>query len=690
MNNNIEILAPAGNPESLDAALRCGADAVYIGGKYFSARGNASNFSDEEIADACRLCHLYNAKLYLAVNTVISDSEADSFCRYIKYTASAGIDAYIVQDWGCVYLIKKCVPNAVIHASTQMTIHTPKGADFAESLGFSRIVPARELSQKNIAELSNHIAEIEIFVHGALCMSVSGQCYFSSMIGSRSANRGICGQICRLPFSSCGKKDFHALSLKDLSLLEHISQLKECGIDSLKIEGRMKRPEYVASAVSETKKALDGVPPDMNMLKSIFSRNGFTDGYFTGKRRLMFGTREKEDVISARDLLPEIRKYYKKQPQLYDLEFKIFIKENKKTMLSVFCPEFGLSAVSYGEIPERAVNRPVDLQYAEKQLSKLGDTVFRFSGISGDIDNGLIITSSALNALRRDAVQKMQIKISEKNSPEYNISGYTPPIIKKDFKNKKPQIRIQCRNAIQAKNAEKYADMLIIPVYECEKALKMNIDKNKICIAPPRFITCESDTIYQIQTLQDMGIKHLLCVNPAYIRIGSELDMILHGGFGLNVTNSFSCRILAEAGLEDITLSFEMKLSQLKKINSPVPAGIIAYGKLPLMLVRNCPINNESGCKNCKGFLIDRTGRKFPVKCFHTQKSAKYPGEYSEIFNSDTLFLNDKEISGFDFVVIMLGDEDTENIKAISEFSAVPVSPTKGLYYRGIFNEIKN
>ena len=301
-----EVLAPAGSPETLSAALRSGADAVYVGGRYYSARSSASNFSDEELADAAKLCHKYGAKLDLAVNTVISDSEAAHFCDYIKYAASVGVDAFIVQDWGCAEIIRRAVPDAVIHASTQMSVHTAAGAGLLSELGYARVVPARECHKDVLAEICSKDIETEVFVHGALCMSVSGQCYMSAMMGSRSANRGRCGQACRLPYSAVGRKESCALSLKDLSLIPKAAELTETGVDSLKIEGRMKRPEYTASAVHELRKALDGQAPDMAFLKGVFSRGGFTDGYFTGKRTAMFGVREKEDVIAAQELIPKI------------------------------------------------------------------------------------------------------------------------------------------------------------------------------------------------------------------------------------------------------------------------------------------------------------------------------------------------------------------------------------------------
>lgn len=683
INKNMEILAPAGGYESLESALRCGANAVYAGGRYFSARGNAKNFSDEELKKACELCHLYGAKFYLAVNTIISDSETEAFCSYIKYTSEIGIDAYIVQDFGCVYLIKKCVPDSIIHASTQMTIHTLKGAEFAGSLGFSRIVPARELSGKEIKEICKSGLETEVFVHGALCMSVSGQCYMSAMIGSRSANRGICGQACRLPFTSCGNKNFCGLSLKDLSVLEHINTLKEYGVDSLKIEGRMKRPEYTASAVNETKKAIEGKKPDMKLLENVFSRSGFTDGYFTGNLNNMFGTRLKDNVTSASDVFPDIRELYRKNPKIYSLKFSIIIKENQNIKITALLynknKSQGISATITGDIPEKALKRPIYSDFIEKQLSKLGDTIFEYAGCETVLGENLMVTASSLNSLRRNIVEKISELIIKNNTPKYQITEYVPKINKNNPKSVTPEIRFQCRNALQAKIAEKYADMLIIPIDECKKALDLNISPKKICIAPPRFITNENDIINKLRNLKSLDINDILCVNPAYIQIGKELGFILHGGFGLNVSNSFSCIQLAESGLSDLTFSFEMKISQLRKINSPVPAGIIAYGRLPLMLTRNCPIKNETGCSKCKKQISDRTGRVFPVIC---EKG------YNEILNSDILCLEKKDFSGFDFILIMLYNENENQIKNIAENIGHPEfrpeSATKGLYYRGI------
>ncbi len=680
MNKKMEILAPAGSMESLVAALRSGANAVYIGGKSFSARSSASNFENEEIAEAAKLCHLYGAKLYLAVNTVITDNEAALFCKFIADTAKIGIDAYIVQDTGCALLIKKVVPDAALHASTQMTVHTLNGAEFLKRLGFTRVVPARELSMAELSKIAESGLEIEAFVHGALCMSVSGQCYMSALIGSRSANRGGCAQACRLPFSACGNKDYCALSLKDLSLLSHTDELEKAGVCSLKIEGRMKRPEYVASAVQAVNDALNGKTPDMNMLRSIFSRDGFTDGYFTAKMQNMFGTRQKSDITSGKDILPVIRQTYNKERKIYGLSYKAIIKENCRAYLSASAD--GVVAEVYGDIPQTAINRPIDNAYLEKQLSKLGDTVFEFEKLEADIDNGLMLPASSLNEMRRNAVEKLQTLIIEKNTPVYSVTDFIPKLNSSYRKNNnKLSLYVSCTTLKQAEIADEYSDMLILPLdicFECD-----NIDRRKIIAEPPRFISDEAMIISELKKLKENGISHLLCVNYAYIETGKNLGFTLHGGFGLNICNSYSIEAAEKIGLSDITLSFELTLSQINRLDFKLPSGSIIYGRLPLMLLRNCPVRNEIGCKKCTSQLTDRTGHSFPVRCHNK--------EYVEILNSDILYMSDKynELSKLDFGVILLDDENDAEIRQLlgdlsSQSYHIPDKKTRGLFYRGI------
>lgn len=361
MKNNIEILAPAGSPETVLAGLRCGANAVYIGGKSFSARQNALNFSSEDLKEAVRLCHLYNAKLHVAVNTMVFDGQLEELVAFVKELAEIGVDAVIVQDLGVLNVIKTVAPELPVHASTQLTIHSVQGAKIAKELGFSRVVLSRELSADEISEICKLGIETEVFVHGALCMSVSGQCYMSALIGSRSANRGLCAQACRLSFSADkDNRNYSALSLKDLCLVNHTEELKNMGVNSFKIEGRMKRPEYVAMAVTSFRKALNGEKPDIDKLRAVFSRSGFTDGYFTGKRKDMFGTRQKEDVVSARTVLNEITALYAKPFKISAINFNVEVFENLPVKVSV-SDDFGNMATVYGDIPQIAKNRPLNL-----------------------------------------------------------------------------------------------------------------------------------------------------------------------------------------------------------------------------------------------------------------------------------------------------------------------------------------
>ncbi|MDE7098399.1 MAG: DUF3656 domain-containing protein [Ruminococcus sp.] len=671
-----EILAPAGNMESLISALRSGADAVYIGGKKFSARNNAMNFSADEISEALTVCHKYGAKLYLAVNTIIADDEMYDFCKYIKSTAEMGIDGYIVQDLGAVYIIKKAVPDAVLHASTQMSVHTAIGTHMLKDLGFARVVPARELSSDTLEKICKEDIETEVFVHGALCMSVSGQCYMSAVMGSRSANRGCCGQACRLPFSAVGVSDRNALSLKDLSLLNHAEKLMQIGVDSLKIEGRMKRPEYTASASNELKKALDGETPDIELLRDIFSRGGFTDGYFTGNRCNMFGIREKENIISAKQIFPKIHELYRSERAVHKVDFHAEIKSGNPISIKAVCGD--VSAEITGEVPDNAKKSPVDYDYLKKQFSKLGDTVFYFGSLTADIDDGLFISVGKLNELRRNIIEKLTENIINKNTPKYTITDYIPQ------KNGnyitiigKAPVRTFCRIAEQAVVACKKSEYVVIPMKIITESLIEKVSAEKIIISPPRFIVNEDETTAQLRRLKSLGLNHILCHTIDSIAIGKKLRFRLHGNFTLNVFNSFSAEYLQNLGLEDCIFSVEATVNQFRQLKTEIPVGAVIYGRLPLMLTRNCPIKNEIGCKNCTGYITDRTARKLPVAC---------SGDYVEILNSDILCMTDKisELSGISFAVVMLYEEDAEQTKSAISGIKSTKNITRGLYYRGV------
>lgn len=675
-----ELLAPAGGPESVSAAVLCGADAIYIGGERFSARANARNFTDDEIREAVKYCHLRGVKVQRAMNVMIFDSETDELARAAELSAECGIDALIVQDWGAARIIKSVVPDMPIHASTQMTIHTAKGAEEAAKMGFSRVVLSRELPLEVIREICSTGIETEVFVHGALCMCVSGQCYMSAAIGSRSANRGQCAQACRLPFNALNDgSERYDLSLKDLSYIENIIALAEAGVSSFKIEGRMKRAEYVAAAVTACRAALDGKEPDMETLRAVFSRSGFTDGYLDGKTgREMFGYRRKDDVTAAAQVLPELKELYRSEQPIYKLDMKLSVSESTPAVLHGECED--LTAEVTGDIPEAAVNRPLTTEYAEKQLSKLGGTVYSLGSFSADIGEGLILPCSALNKLRRDAVSELDRLITEKNTPHYAIY----PDYYEDFGDiysprGKAKTRIHIRHSYQLEAALELADFVIIPAEEApDKA------DSRLIIELPCFTLDEKYSAELLDRLAEKGYNKLYCSNIAHIALGRERGFELYGGSRLNCANTYSIAQLADMGLKGVTASLEMKLHDISALGNMLEISVIVYGNIPVMLTRNCPVRQAAGCNNCTGHITDRTGRSFLVSCDKKRR------EYAEIFNCDTLYMADRinEINGADCFDYLFTGESAAEIKrtmARCRSGEAPKSGfTRGLYYRGV------
>lgn len=676
-----ELLAPAGSMESVLAAVRCGADAVYAGGDRFSARANAANFPDAELEKAVRYCHLHGVKLYRAMNTLVFGSEISDFIESAKRSAEIGADGLIVQDLGAARLLRQVLPDMRLNASTQMTIHTPEGALLAAELGFSRVVAARELNIEQLQKLTETGIEIEAFIHGALCMSVSGQCFMSALIGSRSANRGMCAQACRLPFGAV-KGDRYDLSLKDLCGIPYINKLTEIGVASLKIEGRMKRAEYVAAAVTACRAALDGKEPDLETLQAVFSRSGFTDGYITGETgTAMFGYRRKEDVTAAEAVLPTLRELYRKESKAdgCSADFSVKILQGEPVRLEMLCKNINVFAV--GAVPQEAKNRPADEEFLKRQLDKLGDTIYTLGNISAEIDGKSMISAAAVNALRREAVQKMDEALIEAAKPNYRLESFVPA--KNSGRRYPDKIRVRVDHMEQLNAVPKYVEDIIIPIKLC---VNITENKDRYIVALPRFIDDEELLKKRLDDVKQMGFTRILCTNLAHAKTGREMGFRLCGDFGLNIVNPYSAMAAAEMGFEDITSGFEAKLADISAVCGTIPVGVIVYGRLPAMLTKNCPIRQAVGeCRNCSGFLTDRTGRKFPVRC------EKDPSGFScEVLNSDVLMMTDRlgEISA-DFAVLNFTDETgSETARVIeccrSRRRCFEKGFTRGLYYRGV------
>lgn len=684
-----EILAPAGSFESLVAAVRCSADAVYLGAESFNARGNAKNFDRDSLREAVKFCHERNVKVYLTLNTIISDDEQEKAEELISYCGEIGIDAFIIQDLSLVEKIKKFAPNAHLHASTQMSVQTAEGINFLESLGFTRAVVPRELTREEIKNLSeNTNIELEVFVHGALCMSVSGQCYMSAMLGSRSGNRGLCAQPCRIPFSAdnSGSCD---LSLKDNSLIPYLKELEEMGVASFKIEGRMKRPEYVAAAVTSCRNALDGVKNENleKSLRAVFSRSGFTDGYYTNNRgKEMFGTREKEDVVAAKDVLSDLAKLYEKEKPRFSLDFNFFMHENKNISLTAKWEEIEVK-VSLEEKPQKAIKKEITEEDIFVQLSKLGSTQFFAGKIIADIEKGLSIPLSKINQLRRDAVEKITEEILIKNTPKKpeKISDFKE-ISEKKIERKKDKttyLIFKDENQIPDNLSEKFC--IVLPLNTKEKVFEDLIEKGRKVVAEiPRGIFGNEKQIEEkVKVLFEKGVKRFFCPTIDAAVIAKKTGAEITASFGSNIFNSLSLDMWKKYFADEVILSPEMTCAQINKIKSDINCGIICYGKLPLMLTRNCPIKNSFTCAECKkrGQLTDRKNINFAVDCSTGT---------SEILNSVPIYILDElnKFANLDFFVFKFTTETKKECEEIIEnyFSRrkADIKFTRGLYFRGV------
>ena len=675
----MEILSPVGASEQLLAAVRSGANAVYLGLQNFNARRNAKNFDTSSLTDVVKYCHARDVKVYITLNTLVKDSEITKLQNEIKEIAKAGVDAIIVQDFAVYRLAKEMVPKLPLHASTQMTIHNPSGAQALEKLGFSRVVPARELSLEELKRLRQQTnLELEVFVHGALCMCMSGACYLSGVLGQRSANRGMCAQPCRLDFKS--KNRNHALSLKDLSVIDRLRELESIGINSAKIEGRMKRPEYVASSTAACVKALNSEDYDKETLKAVFSRSGFTDGYFTGKRNVdMFGYRTKDDVVSAAPILKNIANNYRNESALIGIEMTVFLKCGQRVKLVI---SDGKNQVNVtGEIPETAINKPTDEQMVKRALDKCGGTQYFVKEIKCEIDNGLSMPISKLNALRKEAIEKLDELRAVGTKYEildYNASNnvYNDPGL------------ITQKLYARFETEEQIIESVDYIIFDFEKIYKNKhlIQKygQKLIAELPAFMFDEADTSKKLQELKECGITKIYASNLYAIEIANKIGLQIIGGYGLNIINSIALDEYRKLGVTQAELSFENTIEGFNKIQKSIPCGLIVYGKMPLMSFRNCPAKSDRGCGNCKckAQILDRYNNEFTLLC----KDRKY----TRLLNPQPIYMGDKkeQLKKADFLTLYFTDEDQKNclkiinsVKSGNEFDG---SFTRGLYYKEI------
>ena len=685
MNNSIEILAPCGSYESVEAAVRQGADAVYIGSLQFSARAYAANFDNAQLEKAVRYCHLHGVKVHMAINTLISDEELPNALKIAETAYKLGVDAFIIQDLGLACMIKNACPEIALHASTQMGAHTPGAAKLLYSLGFERVVLAREMNKSEIEEVVKSCpVETEVFVHGALCMCMSGQCYLSAVIGGRSGNRGRCAQPCRLPFSVPNGTG-HDLSLKDNCLIRELSRLCEMGVTSAKIEGRMKRPEYVGAAAAACRHSADSGHADaaeIDRLRAVFSRSGFTNGYYYGNLgREMFGARSKDDVVSATEkILSEIRMEYKDEVQTNSADFTLMIFENTPAMLTAECK--GHTVCVDGEIPQYAKKAALSEDKCKTQLSKTGGTSFKARNVNVQIGDGLTLPISVLNSMRREALSQLEeliTKVPERKYIEQNITAPAP-----HKKNGKPTYRAVFKNC-DIPECFKKCELVTVPLFSRDSDIKSLADRGfNVSVEIPRaFFGLEKKVREKLSAVREIGISDVYCNNIGAVSIANEMGFTVHGGFALNIFNTKALEFYRNIGVEDTELSFELTASQINKIGGSGKIGIVGYGYLPLMITRNCPNKNGGGCKTCggKSYITDRKGNRFTLMC---------GSGCTELFNCNPLILSDKQevFRTVDFITLKFTFENNAEREKIFNNYLNKSKPcgeyTRGLYFRGV------
>jgi len=653
-----ELLAPAGSFKALEAAIDAGADAIYFAGEAYGARAFAKNFSREEIAEAAKLCRAYSVKSYITLNTLIYDREMRDVLTYAAFLEEAGIDALIIADMGAAAEIRKCIPSMRLHGSTQFSGHNAEAARFLAEQGFERMVAARELSRENLTALCKESPiEIETFIHGALCVCHSGQCLFSSMIGGRSGNRGMCAQPCRLP----DKSGRYPLSLKDLSMATRIPELLSTGAASLKIEGRMKSPEYVHGVTAIYRRLLDerrNATADENAeLAEIFSRDGFTTGYFDNKiNRSMLGTRSEDARQKSRELAP-----FEKINRRLPITMQATLHIGKPFTLTVH-GEKGSVTVS-GAMPEAAVNAPLSREAVEKNLTKLGATAYTCTGCDIDIGEGLILRVSEINALRREAIDKYAA-LGERE----HILPTALLLTNKPKEKAEPHARtalvLRAKRLPKAQSFYDYFDVVYLPLAEFLK----NTDNRVKGVQLPGVIpeTEREKVAADLCAAAAKGATHALVGNYGHIGLAKLAGLAVHGDFRLNITNQSAAEKAFSAGFDSLILSPELTQAQARDIGGNVRN--IVYGRLPIMLLEKCMATDIAGCKACgedNAALIDRRGKRFPILREEPHRNI--------LFNSVPTYALDRQPKGGQHYIFT--DENERAMLAVIDAAERRLSP---------------
>ncbi len=692
----MELLSPAGSPEAVIAAVQNGADAVYLGLGDYNARRGAHNFTTDEFEKAVRYCHLRNCRVYVTLNTLVNDREMASALAAARMVSNLGADAILVQDLGLARTIRESLPDIPLHASTQMSIHNLAGAEAAAQMGISRVVLARELSLDEIRFISKHASvETEVFVHGALCFCHSGQCYLSAMIGRRSGNRGMCAQPCRMQYSLGGRMDDYPLSLKDNCMADRLQELEEAGVSCIKIEGRMKRPEYTGIVTGIYSKILQEkrkpTPEEMGMLEKTFSRQGFTQGYLNGDKKDMHGIRGEQDE-EMDTLYSDARKAYGDgELRRVKIHFYTLVEKGERAKAIAFDDD-GNRAVAFGPVPERAKKQGVTPNYIIEQMYKTGGTPFTVVENQAKADEGLFLPAAEINELRR----KLISELSEKRMmpPERKSLPMTAePRNLVQRAEPTPIFQITSEEQMSPELAALRPSFLYAPAMvmseHFDRVMPFLTNDVKPVAVLPRVITDDETEVlfHALEYLQQNGIQEALVGNIGHVALAKQAGLAVRGDFGLNAFNSRTLDVLRTAGFLSATASFELRLSQIRDMRKPLDTEMIIYGRLPVMVSDQCVIRQSAGKCNCQvpAQLSDRTGSVFPVM--------KEYGCRNVVYNAHKLFLADKRdellSAGLWGMRLMFTTESArECVEVARSYLGLsdyqPNMLTRGLYYRGV------
>lgn len=661
MKQIAELLAPAGSVETMYAAFAAGADAVYIGGSRFGARAYADNAESESLLDAIDYAHLHGKKLYLTVNTLLKEQEMDELYEYLLPFYRQGLDAVIVQDFGVFRSVREWFPDLAIHASTQMIMSGELSAEKLKELGATRIVTPRELSLNEIRSIHKSCdLEIESFVHGALCYCYSGQCLFSSIVGGRSGNRGRCAQPCRMAYSveQNGKvilpqQKGYILSPKDLCTIEILPQLIEAGVYSLKIEGRMKKPEYTAGVVSIYRKYLDRYlanpkapyrvsEADKKHLLGLFNRKGFTDGYYTRHNGTSMITYTAPDFRAGEDVfLEKIRTDYIGTKLKENIKGTVKIYQGKPAILSVTaaaaCEDGHVSVLQKKEITvsagmvQEAKSRPLTKEAIQKQMEKLGDTDFSWESLTIETDEASFCPVGVLNELRRAGVQSIKDELLKVWHRESVISGET-------FKEKAQKTvtdvqdlaliwhaSAETKEQFEVLLSQDWISQVTIDSHICEpdqyeKFVQKARQAGKMCfLYLPKVFRQENEPWYleHKEIISDAGFDGILASTPEAWLFAQKylLPGKVSADHSLYSWNTQAAKELSSWGNQYRTLSVELNRKELEA-SADLTSELIVYGRIPMMVSAQCICKNTIGCKKqpVELTLVDRMRNRFPVK----------------------------------------------------------------------------